>query len=114
VFASQFRTRRPLFENSIFGITRWTIVTAGDALELRRGPLRYAPFVEGSWIGIAKVGGGVFVPTTFYGRDHGASITVGVRLAIGMPMHRMGRYDMAPADGMAKTDMPMSHGERSE
>ncbi len=114
VFASQFRTRRPLFENSIFGITRWTIVIAGDALELRRGPLRYAPFVEGSWIGIAKVGGGVFVPTTFYGRDHGASITVGVRLAIGMPMHRMGRYDMAPADGMAKTDMPMSHGERSE
>jgi hypothetical protein len=114
VFASQFRTRRPLFENSILGITRWTIVTAGDALQLQRGPLRYAPFVEGSWIGIAKVGGGVFEPVTFYGRDHGASVTVGIRLAIGMTMHRMGRYDMSPAEGTAPMTMPMGHGEHNE
>jgi len=114
VFASRFRTRRPLFENSILGITRWTIVTAGDAFELRRGPLRCAPFVEGSWIGIARVGGGVFDPTTFYGRTHGASLTIGIRLAIGMRMHRMGRYDMAPADGAGPMTMPMDHGDRNE
>ena len=38
VFASRFRTRRPLFENSILGITRWTIVTVGDAVDVIRGP----------------------------------------------------------------------------
>jgi len=114
VFASPFRTRRPLFENSILGITRWTIVTAGDAIELRRGMLRYAPFLEASWIGIARVGGGVFDPATFYGREHGASITVGIRLAIGMTMHRMGRYDLTPAEGNTRMTMPMDHGVRSE
>jgi hypothetical protein len=114
VFASRFRTRRPLFENSILGITRWTVLTAGDALDLHRGPVRYAPFVEGAWIGIARVGGGVFDPTTFYGREHGASITVGIRLAIGMTMHRMGRYDMTPTEGSTPMHMPMDHGERSE
>jgi hypothetical protein len=105
VFGSPFRTRRPLFENSILGITRWTVVTVGDALELRRGPVRWAPFVEGAWIGIARVGGGVFDPNTFYGRERGASLTVGIRLAAGMRMHRMGRY--APALESAMPGMRM-------
>ena len=104
VFARPFRTRRPLFENSILGITRWSIVTLGDALDLRLGRLRYAPFVEGSWIGIAPVGGGVFDPATFYGRARGAAVTVGIRLATGMGVHRMGRY--VPAD-WAQTPMQM-------
>jgi hypothetical protein len=116
LFASRFRTLRPLFENSILGITRWTVLTAGDALDLRLGGLRYAPFVEGAWIGIAKVGGGVFDPATFYGRERGASVTLGIRLAIGMSMHRMGRYGPTPAGrgGAAKMDMPMGQGDGSE
>jgi hypothetical protein len=116
LFASRFRTLRPLFENSILGITRWTVLTAGDALDLRLGRLRYAPFVEGAWIGIAKVGGGVFDPATFYGRERGASVTLGIRLAIGMSMHRMGRYGPTPAGrgGAAKMDMPMGQGDGSE
>jgi hypothetical protein len=104
VFARPFRTRRPLFENSILGITRWSIVTVGDALDLRLGRLRYAPFVEGLWIAVAPVGGGVFDPATFYGRERGAAVTVGVRLAAGMGLHRMGRYEPA---GWAKTPMQM-------
>jgi hypothetical protein len=105
LFSSAFRTRRPLFENSILGITRWTIATVGDALELRRGPLRCAPFVEGAWIRIARVGGGVFDPATFYGRTRGASLTIGVRLSAGMRMPRMGRYDMGPVRGHHEMEM---------
>ena len=106
VFGAPFRTRRPLFENSILGITRWTILTAGDAVDLALGPVRCAPFVEGAWLGIARVGGGVFDPAVFYGRDHGAALSLGIRLAAGMRMHQMGRYQPAPADDMSSMAMP--------
>jgi len=102
LFASPFRTRRPLFENSILGITRWTIVTAGDAMELRRGRrMRLAPFIEGSYLGIARVGGGVFDPQIQYGRTKGFAVSAGVRLAAGMRMPRMGRYTQDPVQGMS-------------
>lgn len=106
VFGNRFRTRRPLFENSILGITRWTILTAGDAADLSRGPLRCSPFLEASWIGIARVGGGVFDPLVWYGRTHGAALTIGVRLAAGKPMHRMGRYGSEPVGDMSSMPMP--------
>ena len=106
VFASRFRTRRPLFENSILGITRWTIFTAGDAVDVVRGPLRCAPFLEASWIGIAPVGGGVFDPAVWYGRERGAVLSIGIRLAVGMRMHRMGRYQPEPMGDMSSMHMP--------
>jgi len=102
LFASPFRTRRPLFENSILGITRWTVVTAGDAMELRRTRrVRLAPFVEGSYLGIARVGGGVFDPQIQYGRTKGFEVSAGVRLAAGMRMPRMGRYTQEAMQGMS-------------
>jgi hypothetical protein len=102
LFASPFRTRRPLFENSILGITRWTVVTAGDAMELRRTRrVRLAPFVEGSYLGIARVGGGVFDPQIQYGRTKGYQVSAGVRLAAGMRMPRMGRYTQDATQGMS-------------
>jgi len=102
LFASPFRTRRPLFENSILGITRWTVVTAGDAMELRRTRrVRLAPFVEGSYLGIARVGGGVFDPQIQYGRTKGFEVSAGVRLAAGMRMPRMGRYTQDAMQGMS-------------
>lgn len=106
VFGNPFRTRRPLFENSILGITRWTVLTAGNALDLVRGPLRCSPFLEASWIGIARVGGGVFDPALFYGRTHGAALSIGIRLAAGMRMHRMGRYQPEPMGDMPSMHMP--------
>ena len=106
LFSSRFRSRRPLFENTLLGITRWTIFTAGDAFDLNRGRLRTTPFVEASWIGIARVGGGVFDPATFYGREHGVAMTVGARLAWGMHMPRMGRYEPAGESHMAGMEMP--------
>jgi hypothetical protein len=106
VFSSRFRSRRPLFDNSILGITRWSVLTGGDAVELRWGALRYTPFVEASWIGIARVGGGVFDPAAFYGRTHGAAITIGIRLATGMHMPRMGRYQPVAESHMSGMRMP--------
>jgi len=94
LFDSPFRTRRPLLENSILAITRWTTVTAGDAVNAwRYRSLTLTPFVEGSYLGIARVGGGVFDPQGQYGRTRGFAITAGARLAAGMRMPRMGRYD---------------------
>ena len=110
VFSSRFRTRRPLFDNSILGITRWTVLTGGEALELSWGALRYTPFVEASWIGIARVGGGVFDPQVFFGRTRGTAITLGVRLTTGMRMHRMGRYGGGAPEPTGRMSMPMHMG----
>ncbi|HKC46495.1 MAG TPA: hypothetical protein VKB63_02760 [Gemmatimonadales bacterium] len=102
LFASPFRTRRPLFENSILGISRWTVVTAGDAMEFHRPHrVRLAPFIEGSYLGIARVGGGVFDPQIQYGRTKGFEVSAGVRLAVGMRMPRMGRYNQESMQGMS-------------
>lgn len=104
LFKSRFRTIRPLIENSILGTTRWTILTAGDAVDVLEGPIRCAPFVEGSWVRIARVGGGVFDPVAFYGRTAGFTISVGMRLGAGMKRHRMGRY--APSSAPVMAGMP--------
>jgi hypothetical protein len=99
-----FRSARPHTENSILGITRWTIHTAGYGYALRLADLiESLPFVEASYGKIAKVDGGVFDPGLFYGKDSFWSLSVGARLALGMPMHRMGRYGVAQ-DTAAATD----------
>jgi hypothetical protein len=96
---------RPIVDNSILGVTRWTIGTLGYAVAAGRAwRVSFRPFVEGSLIGITQVGGGVFNPKVFYGTEQHWSLTGGVRLAWGMGAHRMGRYDEMPAAPMA---MPM-------
>jgi hypothetical protein len=62
--------------------------------------MRIAPFVEGSYLGIARVGGGVFDPQIQYGRTKGFEVSAGVRLAAGMRMPRMGRYTQEAMQGM--------------
>jgi hypothetical protein len=105
-FESLFRTVLPVFENSLLGITRWTIATAGGQLAvINSHGARVTPFAEVSYLGIARVGGGVFDPASFYGRTHGYSLSVGVRMGYGMTMHRMGRYGRS--DSMP---MPMEMG----
>jgi hypothetical protein len=103
---ARFRSRRPHLENSILGTTRWTTHTVG--YELRAvgvGPLAVDPLVEITYAKVKKVGGGVFDVEDLYGRDHIWSLTVGVRLAGGMTMHRMGRYGAAEdGDGMTMHD----------
>jgi len=90
---SRFRSLRPHLENSILGITRWTVHTAGYTID---GPdlsgLRLSPLVEVSYGRMQRVGGGVFDVESLYGQDHFWSLSVGVRIGAGMAMHRMGRY----------------------
>ncbi len=107
---SDFRSLRPHLENSILGITRWTVQTVGYEVQaIRTGPIRVRPLVEVSYGHIATVGGGVFDIEGVYGADHFWSLSLGLRLGAGMGMHRMGRYG-------ALEDMEMAHhrGEEME
>lgn len=93
---SRFRTLRPHAENSILGVTRWTIHTAGySAALLERGGVTVAPLVELSYGRIGEVGGGLFEVDQVYGGNSFWSWTVGMRLAYGGGPHRMGRYGAA-------------------
>lgn len=101
---SPFRSLRPHFENSILGITRWSIHTGGYAFHLAYPPARLDlwPLFELSFGQIREVGAGLFDPKTFYGKNSFWTVSIGVRLNLGMPLHRMGRYGVAQdtADGM--------------
>jgi hypothetical protein len=102
---SRFRTLRPDLENSILGITRWSIHTAGwSAVVLERGGATLAPLVELSYGRIAEVGGGLFDVRQVYGRTNAWSWTLGFRLAYGGGPHRMGRYGSA-----LPVEMPHQH-----
>jgi hypothetical protein len=91
-----FRSLRPHLENSILGKTRWTIHTAGYAFQLQAlERVSASPFVELSHGRIADVGGGLFDARSFYGKKSLWSISLGARLNLGMPLHRMGRYGVA-------------------
>jgi hypothetical protein len=93
---SPFRSVRPDIENSILGTTRWTTHTVGYGFELRPIQiLRALTFLELSYGRIADVGGGLFDVRSFYGKSSFWSITLGARLNLGMPLHRMGRYGVA-------------------
>jgi hypothetical protein len=48
--------------------------------------------VEVSYGGIAKVGGGFFEVDQLYRDDGFWSLTMGLRLGLGHPLSRMGRY----------------------
>ncbi len=98
-----FRSVRPHLENSIVGVTRWTIHTAGYSMGARAlgGWAWLEPLVELSHATAADVGGGAFDTRSFYGRTTFWSVTAGIRLRVpGTPPHRMGRYGvliLAPA-----------------
>ena len=109
-----FRSVRPHFENSIHGTTRWTIHTLGYSLRLSVPKVRIAgaPFAEISYGRMARVGGGLFDIRPFYGRTSFWSFGAGIRLSVGMPVHRMGRYGVAQDTAkLADADHHMSHAE---
>jgi hypothetical protein len=91
-----FRSVRPHLENSILGTTRWTIHTAGYTYRLQPAEHFSAlPFLELSYGRMADVGGGLFDVQSFYGKTSFWSVSLGARLSIGLPLHRMGRYGVA-------------------
>jgi len=88
-----FRSQRPHLDNSILGITRWSVYTAGYTLA---GPrwrrLQLMPLLELSYARVTEITTGVFDPESFYGRSWIWSATIGMRLDAGLTGHRMGRY----------------------
>lgn len=90
----QFRTQRPSPDNSILGISRWSLHTLHLAYDVtpRRRKFEVQPFVEGTLGHVAKVGAGIFDPVSLYGTDQVRALNVGVLIGWGMRGHRMGRY----------------------
>jgi hypothetical protein len=86
-----FRSIRPHLENSILGITRWSIQTAGYRIRARLGPLSFEPLVEVAYAAVADRPGGIFRAVDWYGANDLWSVSAGIRFGIG-PTHRMGRY----------------------
>jgi hypothetical protein len=109
---SAFRSLRPHLENSVLGISRWTVQTVGyeiDALHTRR--LGLQPLVELSYGGIAKVGGGFFDVQQRYGNDAFWSLTIGMRLGLGHALPRMGRYGALEERGAMSDHADGGHAE---
>jgi hypothetical protein len=96
---SDFRTRRPPIDDSLLGITRGTIYTAGGALELGRvaDAIGVAAVLEASYGRATEVGGGIFDPEVYYGRATVLSLTLAFRARLGFEGHRMGRYGFPEA-----------------
>lgn len=103
----QFRSQRPHLENAILGTSRWTLHTIGVTRVLHlvaaRG-IRINPFGEVTLGRVTEIGGAIFDVRELYGRETVATVTVGVRVALGRhgagsSPHRMGRYGLLREDG---------------
>jgi hypothetical protein len=101
---SDFRVLLPHVENSILGITRWSIHTAGySAPGIQGRGIEARPLVEISHGRIAEIGGGLFDIRGLYGKESFWTFTLGVRVGFG-GSHRMGRYGAAAAGGHTHRD----------
>ena len=91
------RSPRPHNENSNLGTTRWTILTAGYARRLPRlVPAVNAEAVfEANRAHVTVVTGPFIDLSDLYGRNDLWVLSVGIRIAAGAPVHRMGRYGVA-------------------
>lgn len=89
-----YRSQRPHLENSILGITRFTLHTVGlsERFLLARDRFEVRPFVEGTLGRARNIDGGLLKPELLYGKDTVREISAGVRLLWRMQGHRMGRY----------------------
>ncbi|MDQ6635286.1 MAG: hypothetical protein M3Z10_11090, partial [Gemmatimonadota bacterium] len=111
-----FRTPRPASDLSILGITRWRIATLHlETSDVTRRTVSAVPFIELSRLVAApRVARTLFDPDRFYGANHLLMLTGGLRLRVGAPHSRMGRYGVAAvagpvAGGTAIARSPHSH-----
>src|SRR5215217_9030662 len=108
-----FRSARPHLENSILGTTRWTVHTAGYGFQLTLArALAALPFVEVSYGRIADVNGGLFDAESFYGKTSFWSLSIGSRLNVGLPLHRMGRYGVAQDTAAPAANLHHGHNDQ--
>jgi len=102
-FGDPFRTVRPHLDNSILGVTRWSVHTIGYAILVTPRAARYEarPLIEFTGGHITTISG-LFDPVAVYGRNTFWTLSVGLRLGWGMGGHRMGHYGVP-----MKSAMPM-------
>lgn len=98
-----FRVPRPASDLAIGGITRWRTATLALTFPSPiSGAVRGYPFLEVARMSTeGKDPRSLFQPSTFYGPRTPWMLTAGVRLRLGMPHARMGRYGVALPEGPA-------------
>jgi hypothetical protein len=96
-----FRTPRPASDLSILGITRWRIGTVHlETTSVTRRTVSVVPFIELSRLVAAPRGARtLFDPERFYGTSRMLMLSAGLRLRVGAPHARMGRYGVAVVEG---------------
>ncbi|MGH7590027.1 MAG: hypothetical protein ACREL2_01200 [Gemmatimonadales bacterium] len=106
---NDFRTPRPLLDNSLLGITRWAVATLGSTVTVLTVNKHYtvAPFIEAA-IADVRTTNGNFDVVGWYGSHTLLSISAGVRVDLGMQGHRMGRYGTGGNDGAPMPGMTMN------
>ncbi len=89
-----FRSLRPHIENSILGVTRWTLHTVRVTHDLTApaGALELMPFVEATFGRLEAVSQGFLDITEPYDSDRAGTLSVGLTAGWRMRGHRMGRY----------------------
>jgi len=97
---SPYHAARPHLENSILGVTQWTIHTGSYRLRMTptTSEADLSLLVEAATGRIAAVGGGTFDPRDTYGGDTFWTATLGLDLGWRRRPHRMGRYGIASDD----------------
>ncbi|HEX8849020.1 MAG TPA: hypothetical protein VF761_05775 [Gemmatimonadaceae bacterium] len=96
--ANPFRTSYPTAEVQILGTTRFDVATLALGGRWAVRALTLAPFAEASLITPRATSAlPAFVPEYFYGRPRIVTLSLGARVAAGMPQHRVGRYGAAVA-----------------
>jgi hypothetical protein len=96
LLGDDFRSVRPHNENSNLGTTRWTTVTAGFGRRLPTlAAVHSEAILEAAHAHVTNVTGVVFNPQFFYGTNDLWLLSVGIRVAAGSAVHRMGRYGVA-------------------
>jgi len=105
-FGDPFRSPRPPNDNSLLGVTRWRTLLAGLGAGLPQAlrGVRAEAIGEVAWARVTSLEG-VFDPASFYGRTQLWTVNLGLKLAAGAGMHRMGRYGVAAGamSGMTET-----------
>ncbi len=95
--SNPFRSPLPASDLSLLGRTRWTVLSlnASHSFNTRHAG-RIAPFFEVARSYATSLDGtAVFDPKIFYGSNVISSVSVGMRLGVGMVHNRMGRYGSA-------------------
>lgn len=110
-----FRVPRPAADLGISGVTHWRTATLALMLPSPTfGPLRGYPFVEVERTSAqATDARSVFDAESFYGTSSPWMFTAGVRLRLGPPHARMGRYGVAVPAGPVIRALGITDGDPS-